>query len=319
MSWWDDLTSKASMLGGLGSSTNPSDYKTPYADSSQIHGVISGGLNQVQNRAAPTIAPDFRNAQLAQMGQLQGIASGQQQGAGELAVQRQAQQAMASQQAMAHMARGGNAGMAMLGAQRQGAGIGANAAGQGQMAAMQDQQGAQGLLAGLANSGRAGDLGVAGMQQQQTGQNDQATMGYLQQLTGMDQGQIAAQIAAMQANNAKSGWIGGLMQTGAQVAAGLATHHSDERLKTNIRDGRAEVDEALSHLVAKSYSYKDQKHGEGQRVGIMAQDLERSRIGRDIVYDAPDGKALDVNRALSLSLAANARLHERVSELERRK
>ena len=260
--FWD------TMLGGMNASTNPSDYKTPYQDRGQILGQINQGFNDVRGRQAPTIDPAFRNAQLAQMGQLQGIASGQQQGAGELAVQRQGQNALAAQQAMAHMARGGNAGMAMLGAQRNAAGIGVNTAGQAQQAAMGDQMNAQGLLAGITNSGRSGDLGVAGMQQQQMGMNDQATLAYLSQLTGMDQGQLAAQMQAMQAANSKQGLAGGLLQLGGTL--GGAAIMSDESVKDDIIDGSDSVDEMLSKLHAKKYRYKDSKHGDGMRVGVMA-------------------------------------------------
>jgi hypothetical protein len=48
----------------------------------------------------------------------------------------------------------------------------------------------------------------------------------------------------------------------------------------------------------------------------MAQDLERSAAGKRIVSETSDGKMLDVNKALSASLAASARLNERVRTLE---
>jgi len=306
------------MLGGANASTNPSDYKTPYQDRPQIMGMINQGYGSAGGRAAPTVDPAFRNAQLQQLGQLQSIASGQQQGAGELAAQRQAQNALAAQQANARMVRGSGSGMAMLGAQRQSAGIGVNAAGQAQQAAMQDQMNAQNMLAQVGAQGRSGDLGVAGMQQQQMSINDQAQLAYLSQLTGMDANQLQAQMQAYQAAGQRQGILGGLISAGAQVG-GAALMHSDKNLKKDIKDGGRDVDDALSKLSPKHYSYKDPAHGEGARVGIMAQDLERSKLGRVVVFNAPAGKALDVNKALSLSLAANARLHERVSKLEKMK
>lgn len=311
MGWTDAL------FGGLGASTNVGDYTNgaQYQSNGLIQSATGQGIAQNMGQAAPTIAPDFRNAQLAQMAQLQAIASGQQMGAGELAAQRQGQNAAAQQMAMAHMARGGNAALAQLGAQRQVAGIGVNTAGQSQQAAMQDQMNAQGTLAGITNAGRAGDLGVAGMQQNQQSINNTGALGYLGALGNMDQGQLAAATASMQAKNQQQGMLGGLMQVGGTLG-GAAIMHSDEALKTNIKDAGRMVDEALSQLAAKHYSYKDEKHGKGARIGILAQDMERSEVGRSIVLDAEDGKALDVNKALSLSLAANARLHQRLSKLE---
>lgn len=313
---WDGF--KQALLGGMNASTNPSNYHTPYQHQGQIEGMINSGYANAGNRQAPNIDPAFRNAQLQQMQQLQGIAAGTQQGAGELAAQRQAQNSLAMQQAGARMARGGNAGNALLGAQRQMAGIGANAAGQSQQAALQDQQAAQGLLAQVGAQGRAGDLGVGQLQQNQMSINDQAQLQYLSQLTGMDQAQLMAQIQAMQAATQQQGMLGGLLQAGGTLG-GAAIMHSDERLKTDVRDGADDVDQALAALRPKSYRYRDEKHGKGERVGIMAQDLEKSKMGRLVVFEAKDGKALDVNKALSLSLAANARLHERVSKLEGKK
>lgn len=91
---------------------------------------------------------------------------------------------------------------------------------------------------------------------------------------------------------------------------------SDERLKKGIRDAGREVDAVLDALAPRSYSYKDEKFGKGRRAGIMAQDLERSEAGKRVVEERPEGKMLDVNKALSLALASSARLNERVRKLE---
>lgn len=55
---------------------------------------------------------------------------------------------------------------------------------------------------------------------------------------------------------------------------------------------------------------------DGRQYGVMAQDLERSPVGRSMVIDTPEGKVVDTNKAAMASLAANARLNERVEELE---
>lgn len=91
---------------------------------------------------------------------------------------------------------------------------------------------------------------------------------------------------------------------------------SDERAKTGTHPGDIAVQETLDHLKPYSYSYKDQSLGQGERVGIMAQDLEKSPMGLSSVIETPRGKAIDVNRGLSLALAADADLHARVKALE---
>lgn len=53
-----------------------------------------------------------------------------------------------------------------------------------------------------------------------------------------------------------------------------------------------------------------------QRPGVMAQDLERAPAMSSAVVETPNGKAIDVPRGLSLSLAANAGLDKRLQLLE---
>ena len=55
---------------------------------------------------------------------------------------------------------------------------------------------------------------------------------------------------------------------------------------------------------------------DGRQYGVMAQDLERSPVGRSMVVDTPAGKVVDTNKAAMASLAANARLNERLERME---
>ncbi len=254
-----------------------------------------------------------QQSQLAQM--LMQQAGGQRQGAGELAVQRQAGNAMAQQTSMAQMARGAGAGMAARNAARSSADIGANAAGQAAIAQMQDQQSAQNQLGGLLGMQRQQDIGVAGANQQaQLAQQQQQLQG-LAQMLGVDVAALQQDLAKRGLAQQDKGMLPTLLQVGGQIGAAAA---SDRNLKEHIVDADEQIDEILLHLSPKAYSYKDEKHGAGPRVGIMAQDLERSEMGREIVIDTPEGKMLDVNKALSLALAAVARLDARVRELEGR-
>lgn len=70
-----------------------------------------------------------------------------------------------------------------------------------------------------------------------------------------------------------------------------------------------------------TYRYKDdiaEAMGEdtAPRVGIMAQELERSPAGADVTGTGPNGKVIDLNRAASFNLAANAGLNQRLDQLE---
>ncbi len=303
----------------------------------QMQAAQAGPAAQLQLGGDP-----FRQAQLQQMGQLQGIASGQQQGAAELGVQRQIQNALAAQQAQARMARGGNAALAYRNAANQSAALGLSGAGMGQQAAMTDQMNAQGMLGQVAGAGRGADINVAGQNagfRQQTGlqnagfrqdaaarnaamqqQGQQLNSGNYLNLMGQAQGLGQAELAAAQSkgqsqNQGNRQLIGGLISGGGQV--GAAAMASDERLKTDVSDARADIDAMLEGLKPVAWRYKDEKHGQGRWTGIMAQDMERSAAGARVVSDTPEGKMLDVRKAVSAALASSARLHERLRTLER--
>ncbi len=58
---------------------------------------------------------------------------------------------------------------------------------------------------------------------------------------------------------------------------------SDERVKTDIEEiPEQEIEAFLQSIVPSSFSYKDGR-SEGQHVGVMAQDIERTPIGKTIV------------------------------------
>ena len=55
------------------------------------------------------------------------------------------------------------------------------------------------------------------------------------------------------------------------------------------------------------------------QVGVMAQDLQKSPLGRDMVTESKDGLQVDAVKAISAALAGNADLHHRVKALEHRR
>ena len=209
-------------LGGIGMSAP--DPK--YAHQGQVENRINQGFGMT-GQAAPQLntgpQDQFRNAQMQQVQQLQGIASGTQKGAGELAGESAVQNALAGQFAGARMARGGNAGMANLQAQRGAAGIGLAGVGMGQQARLQDQMNAQAQLQNAISAGRAQDIGIAGQNAQLTQQgqqmNNQMYIQLLSQLTGMDANLLAAQFQAYQADKADKGLAGPLISAGGQALA----------------------------------------------------------------------------------------------------
>lgn len=91
----------------------------------------------------------------------------------------------------------------------------------------------------------------------------------------------------------------------AQMGLQGAAMFSDERLKENIRPlTKAEILEMRPFLKAYAWNYKNKKHGEGNWMGIMAQDLEKSEAGRSLVITNSKGeKTLNQQKILSTFLA----------------
>jgi len=81
-----------------------------------------------------------------------------------------------------------------------------------------------------------------------------------------------------------------------------------------------DLDAFLEDLEGYRYRYR---HGTGEdpnrdRVGVMAQDLERDPVGSTFVTDASDGyKRIELDKGFGTALAALGRLNERVNSLER--
>ncbi len=123
---------------------------------------------------------------------------------------------------------------------------------------------------------------------------------------------INAGIATGNASNQQQ-LVGGLIGAG---GAGIATAVSDERAKENIADAHDSVDDFLDNLKPKSFDYKDPKHGGKNYVGFMAQDAERSALGKALVKEVGGVKTIDTSRLLMALTASNARLNERLRKVE---
>jgi hypothetical protein len=94
---------------------------------------------------------------------------------------------------------------------------------------------------------------------------------------------------------------------------------SDIRMKKDISQGDAEVEGFLDALNAYQYKYRNPNTPNadaGVFIGISAQDMERSKMGRNFVNDTPNGKQIDMNQGLAAILAGQANLNQRLRNLE---
>lgn len=94
---------------------------------------------------------------------------------------------------------------------------------------------------------------------------------------------------------------------------------SDQTAKTKIDGGEYQVQSFLDAIKAHSYEYKDAKHGVGRFISPMAQELEKTEVGKSAIIETPEGKMVDYGRLGGISLAALADLHQRVKRIEDKK
>lgn len=141
-----------------------------------------------------------------------------------------------------------------------------------------------------------------------------------------------AQYAAQQqaANAAANAQMGGALIGGLASVAGSyvgkssapAPTSSDEKGKKNIEPASKEMKEFLDHLTASKYEYKNSKgpgKAQGDRYGVMAQALEKSKVGKSMVKESPQGKMVDYGQGFGALLASQAELHKRLEKLEKKK
>jgi hypothetical protein len=101
--------------------------------------------------------------------------------------------------------------------------------------------------------------------------------------------------------------------SGAGTAAVAA---SDKNAKENIKDSNGDARSLIDHLKGKLYEYKDDSNGPGVHVGIMAQDLEKSPLGRSMVFEDNGTKKVDFGKGFGAVLAAVAEINDKLKELD---
>lgn len=126
---------------------------------------------------------------------------------------------------------------------------------------------------------------------------------------------------ASQHQQGRSGIGGGLLS-----AVGSALALSDEKSKKNIKDGSHESQKFLDALKSHVYEYKDEYKEEGapdgKHMSPMAQELEKTVAGKDMVKETGDGtKMVDYSspQGYGAILAAMSHLNEKIKDIEGRR
>lgn len=199
---------------------------------------------------------------------------------------------MASQQSQAAGARGGNAAMAARTASRNAASLGSGLAGQQTLAGIAERDAANRALIGGMSTARDQDLRAGTISRGQAIQGIGQALGNPNQPTDY------------------TPYIAGAAALGAAAL-------SDRRAKVGIKPADADAQELARALGAYSYDYRNKANGQGRRLGVMAQDVEGTKFGRQIVRDGPGGaKMLDSAQLASALAAVSGNLNKRVERLE---
>jgi hypothetical protein len=106
--------------------------------------------------------------------------------------------------------------------------------------------------------------------------------------------------------------VGQMVGGGSQIGAAYAA--SDERVKKNVKEvDPVDLKAFMSSIKPKTFEYKDKGDGEGERAGVMAQDLQKSKLGNDVVVQDADGTlGYDKDKLQGLTLAALKHLYDKV-------
>lgn len=143
---------------------------------------------------------------------------------------------------------------------------------------------------------------LAGFGQGANNQNGSASTNYANQVSN---NQIALGNAYAANQVAQSNRANQMIGTG--VGLGIAAF-SDARLKTNVTEVSSDdLAEMKKHLKAYAFNYVSDDYGRGDWIGVMAQDLEKSKLGKTLVFEDEYGnKKIDLKKVLSMFLATMA-------------
>ncbi len=305
MGFWDYAKWGISPAWGAIDALNANDEKNNASDNQARTGLLGSGaagmgLGQQAQGYYGNYNQGLQNT-LSGMGQTQDYFRNQMNGQNSVSAMQLQQglgQNLAQQHSMAASAAPQNSAMAARQAASNSAKLGYGMSGQAAMAGLQERNQAAQLL----NQSQQGMGQLQGSAMANAGQTANGAYGTAAQSYGGILGKPPDQPWWQKA------------AAGAAAAAPLA--FSDARLKKDISTADDASKATLGRLNAYSFDYKDQAHGKGRQLGVMAQELETAGLGHTIV-ERPEGKAVDTAKLSLANTAMLSSLHKRLSKLEK--
>lgn len=109
-----------------------------------------------------------------------------------------------------------------------------------------------------------------------------------------------------------------LINNAAQAATSII--FSDEKMKKNIK--KADLQDLAEKIKAVKFDYKQpngESYQDGTVTGVMAQDLEKSKLGKSMVMENGKGqKMVDLKKAVPVTMAAVSEIMKRLNKLEKK-
>jgi hypothetical protein len=102
---------------------------------------------------------------------------------------------------------------------------------------------------------------------------------------------------------------------------GRPTAVSDSLARSRNEQMATPSQQMMNTIEPYAYRYKQGVPGEDpsrQNYGVMAQDLQKTPMGASVVRETPDGKMIDVPKAVGVQFAAQADLQDQINELRKR-
>jgi hypothetical protein len=126
------------------------------------------------------------------------------------------------------------------------------------------------------------------------------------------QGQAGGAVNVGQARTAKQGMLANTIGSAVTMAA-----MSDKRAKDKVAPAHKEIEDMFDKVKPVSFEYKEKP---GKRyMSVMAQDLEKSSAGKDLVVEDEAGmKGIDVPQAVGALMAAQKVIFERLKKSEKK-
>jgi len=237
---------------------------------------------------------------------------------------------VAAQHSLAASARPGYEGLAARMAAQQAGALGAGLAGQQTLAGIAERQAAQQALMQAILGGRGQDVSVLTQGMGQPGTYEKLLNAGAQATQFLAQASDRRQKTDIRplGEGRNPMFVRAMRQAPYSQTGGPGTTPPDEYVRAGlvqpggvIETARDEAERAktrafLEALKPYSYRYRPGAGPPGRQVGVMAQDLEKSKAGKQLVAQTPAGKIVDYSKAGPIFAAALADINRRLGKVE---